>query len=309
MNSWRMFDWNDLRHFLAVARSGKTAGAGRQLGVSQPTVVRRIAAFEQGCGLVLFDRQPTGYRLTDHGRQLLPMAERIEIEAASLASHCAARRRETHDAIRFTAPETLTNLFIMPALAQFRARHPGVEVQLIGTDSELDVLRGEADVALRAGYRPLDGDLVGRRLPDPAWSVYGSREYFARTCLPLSPADLGAHSLIAGEGPVDLIPPYRWLSREAPDAPIVWRGNTLTAIYAAVQAGLGLSMLPCALGGRDAALVQCFPPIRELDSEMWIVTRPELRRDPRVRALMDAVHDHLVALGPLVRGERDSDRR
>jgi DNA-binding transcriptional LysR family regulator len=298
-----MFDWNDLRHFLAVARAGTTLGAARTLGVSQPTVVRRIAALEEACGVGLFDRSPSGYVLTEDGRNVLPLAERIETEVSALANTLAACARKATNSIRLTAPESMVKDFILPALAQFRARYPNAQVQLIATDAKLDLMRGEADVALRAGYsRPQDGDLVGRRLPDPAWTVFGSRSYLAEAGCPVRPGELNGHALIGGEGAIADLPPVRWLAAAAPEAQVVWRANTLTSLHSAVRAGLGLSILPCMIGARDPELVPCFPPPPELDSEMWIVTRPELRDDPCVRALMALIAERLTELAPVTQG-------
>jgi DNA-binding transcriptional LysR family regulator len=299
-----MFDWNDLRHFLAVARAGTTLGAARALGVSQPTVVRRVAALEAACGVALFDRHSSGYALTEDGRSVLPLAERVEAEVGALSNTLAACARKATNAIRLTAAENLVNDFVLPALANFRAKFPNAKVQLIATDAKLDLMRGEADVALRAGIaRPEDGDLVGRRLPDPAWAVFGSRSYIAEAGRPAGAEELDGHALIGGEGEIVHLPAMRWLAEAAPQASVVWRANTLTSLHAAVRAGLGLSVLPCMIAGRDPELVQCFPPPPELDSEMWIVTRPELRDDPCVRALMSLIAERLTELAAVTRGE------
>ena len=109
MNNRRVFDWNDLRHFLAVARTGTTVGAARETGTSQPTVVRRIAALEAAVGACLFERRRTGYALTDVGREIRPLAERVEREAGALADALAAHRRRLAGRIRVTLPEAIAN--------------------------------------------------------------------------------------------------------------------------------------------------------------------------------------------------------
>lgn len=301
-----MFDWNDLRHFLAVARAGTTAGAARASGTSQPTVVRRIAALEEASGVTLFERSSAGYALTADGRRILPIAERVEVEMSALANTLAACARQATNAIRLTAPENIVNDFILPALARFRSLYPDTQVLLVASDAKLDVHRGEVDVAVRAGRaRPEDADLVGRRMPDPAWSVFGSRAYLAQAGQPAGPDELNVHALVGGEGAISELPPLRWLARVAPDAAVVWRANTLTSLHSAARAGLGLTVLPCMVAGRDPELVQCFPPPPEIDSEMWIVTRPELRHDPCVRALMSTIADHMLQMEAVTRGTAD----
>ncbi|MEI9926766.1 MAG: LysR substrate-binding domain-containing protein [Sphingomonas sp.] len=182
----------------------------------------------------------------------------------ALANTFAAKARKATGAIRLTVPENVVNDFVLPALAHFRALYPSVQVQLFASDAKLDIHRGEADVALRAGLsRAEDADLVGRRLPDPAWTVFGSRGYVAQNGIPESPAALNRHALIGGEQGVNELPALRWLAEMAHDAAVVWRANTLTSLHAACRAGLGLTALPCMVAGRDPELVQCFPPAPE----------------------------------------------
>src|SRR5687767_9090962 len=150
LNNAAMFDWNDLKPFLAVARSGTTLAAARRLRVSQPTVVRRIAALEQATGTTLFDRRRTGYALTETGRDMLPLAEAAEAAMERIEESLASRSRRLAGSIRVTAAEPLANLFLAPAVVAFRRTHPDVEVQLLLCDEFLDLARGEADVALRA---------------------------------------------------------------------------------------------------------------------------------------------------------------
>lgn len=296
-----MFNWDDLRHFLAVARAGTTLGAARELGASQPTVVRRIAALEEATGVNLFDRGPRGYRLTEAGREILPLAQRVNSDVLALADALAACRHVVPGVIRLTAPELL-NDFIFPVLSAFQRDHPRIQVQLLLADRRLDLARGEADVALRAGEPTEPDDLYIRRLPDGAWTVYASRTYAATTGLPRTPAELNSHVLIAGEGSVNQLLPMRWLAREAPDAVIAWRCNSLTNVQAAIRAGLGVSVLPCSAGGSDPELVACFPPPPEMTRPVWLITRRELWRIPEIRALLDAITRHMQGHEALLAG-------
>ena len=286
-----MFDWNDLRHFLATARAGTTLGAAKTLGASQSTVVRRLAALEEAMGVHLFDRGPAGYALTAAGRALLPLAERVEADAQAVADACEGLHLSQPGAVRFTVPELLDG-FLFPAMCEFRRRHPDVQLQVLLADRPFDILRGEADLALRSADG-VDPELFARRMPDACWTAYASRSYAAQAGLPDSPEALNLHPLIGGEGFVAELSPFRWMLGMAPDAKIVWRCNSLGNVQACLRAGLGISMLPCASGGADPDLVACFPPPPEVTRPLWLITRPELRRRPDVRALLDTVTEYM----------------
>ncbi|HYF09950.1 MAG TPA: LysR family transcriptional regulator, partial [Acetobacteraceae bacterium] len=146
--------WDDLRHFLAVARAGSTLGGARALGVNQTTCARRIAALEAAMGTTLFERRQAGYRLTETGRRVLALAERVEGEVAALMQAVQAERRVLSGTVRATTNESLANLVLTPFLRRFREAHPGVRVEVVIGDRKLDIARGEADVALRAGVQP-----------------------------------------------------------------------------------------------------------------------------------------------------------
>lgn len=149
-----MFDWNDLRYFLAVARTGSTLGASRALAVNPTTVARRIAELERAIGMKLFDKRQTGYALTEAGAELRATAERVELEATAFAEGVAAIGRRISGVIRVTTNEGLANGVMAPALSAFRRLHPDVRIDLIVDERRLDLARGAADVALRTGSRP-----------------------------------------------------------------------------------------------------------------------------------------------------------
>lgn len=296
-----MFDWDDLKHLLAVARTGTTLGAARELGTSQPTVVRRIAALEAATGVTLFNRGHNGYALTAAGREILPLAERVNSDVLALADALAPWRSSVPGVIRLTVPELLDD-FIFPVLCLFQREFPEIQVRVLLADRRLDLVRGEADVALRAGDPPGAESLYVRRMPDGAWTAYASREYAARAGLPRTPAELNSHALIAGEDSVDQLIPMKWLAGVAPDATIVWRCNSLANVQSAIRAGLGVSMLPCSAGGSDPELVACFAPPAEVARPLWLITRRELRRLPHVQALLDAITLHMQENMGLIAG-------
>lgn len=298
-----MFDWNDLRHLLAVARYGSTLAAARALGLNQTTVARRIAALEAALGVQLFERRPDGYRPTARARALIPMAEAMEREAEAVASRVGAARRTVGGVVRVTTTETVAAILLAPMIPALRAEHPGLNLELVVDDRRLDLVRGDADIALRVGSEPSSPSLVRRRMPDSVWAVHCSRDYAQRNGMPGSIGELKAHQIVCGEGPIARIAALAWLERTAADAEIACRSNSVTNLIAAVRAGIGVSVLPCLVGGQDGGLLRCLPPLIELDGQMWLIYHESLRVEPRVRVVADAIAARVEAMRGLLAGQ------
>jgi DNA-binding transcriptional LysR family regulator len=290
---YRAMDWDDLRIVLSVARSGAALSAAQVLGVSQTTVTRRISQMERAVGAKLFERHRTGHRLRDLGMRVAETAERVEREVQTLTNLLQAERRELSGVVRLTVSETLANRLVARCLLQFQKRHPGVVVELNTDDRRLDIARGEAELALRAGSRPEGAGIVARRMPDAGWNAYCSRDYAAEHGLPQRREDFRRHSLIGMEGLMANLPQPMWLLDAAPDAAIRFRSNSLTNLVSNLRAGLGVAMLPCFVGDGEPDLVRCLPPIAELDSELWLIVRESMRNAPHVRAFADFLAEYV----------------
>jgi len=289
-------DWDDLRIVLAVARAGTALGAARGLGVNQTTVIRRIDQIEAALCARLFERQRSGYRVSDLGQHVVETAERVEREVEAMGHRLEAEQRALSGVVRFTSSESLASRLLPEFLPAFHARRPSVVVQLITEDRRLDLAKGEADVALRAGSRPEGSGIVARRMPDVAWNLYCSRDYAAQHGAPTRREDISGHAIVGMEGHMGTLPGPVWLAASAPDTPVRFRSNSLTNLLSNLCAGLGLGMLPCFIGEARPELMRCLPPIPELDSEMWIVVREDLRATPHIRAFVDALADHIRTL-------------
>jgi DNA-binding transcriptional LysR family regulator len=301
-----MLDWNDVRFFLAVARSGSTLAASKQLKVSQATVFRRIAVFEEALGAKLFVRRPSGYGLSVRGRSLLPAAEAVEVAVRAFEDEAAAELRRLSGQVRLTTVESAANAWVIPALAALRQNHPGVRVEIITGDDNLDLLHGEADVAIRFGPRPSEEVLIARHLTDIHMCLYASHDLVTRLGRPVDYADIARYPLI--EGTMDHRGPMgRWIAAHVPDAEIGHKFSALSGIIGAVRAGLGAALIPCMMGDALHGLVRLMPPIPELTLPCWMVSTDHARRQPHIRAVIDHVVDHILAQveGP-VAGERVS---
>lgn len=278
-------DWNDVRFALAAARTGSALTAAQALKVSQPTVGRRIAALEEALGVTLFERSQTGLRITDQGFLLLPRLEAVEAAAGALEVAARAEGRRISGVLRVTTNEIIANYGLAPALREFRAQYPQVQVEVIVTDDRLDLAAGEADVAIRGGARPTEAGVFARRLGPSPLGVYGSEDYFARHGRPASVEELNGHVFIGGDtGPFAAL--ERIIHGIVPGARIEYRTSSPLNMIASARHGLGLAVLPVAYFRREPGLTACVE-LPGIEVEDWLVVHERMRHVPRVRAFLD----------------------
>jgi DNA-binding transcriptional LysR family regulator len=283
------YDWNDLRYFLACARAGSLAGAGRALKVDQTTVGRRLGALEEALGARLFDRTPEGFTLAATGERLLETAQAVEQATIDLERRATGADARLEGVVRVATSETMAVMFLTAELAALHAAHPGIEVQLVTGTTSLNLLKREADIALRSGQQPTQQSLVVRRLGAIAWGVFGTPEYLARHP-PIGPgARFDGHELVALDDELAQIPPARWLAERAFGARIVLRTNSILTAAAAARSGWGLATLPSIFRGGSPELVLAYPELIA-PVDLWLVVHPDLQHTGRIRAVLD----HLV---------------
>jgi DNA-binding transcriptional LysR family regulator len=292
-----MFDWNDLRYFLAVARTGSTLGASKQLKVSQATVSRRISMLEEAVGTALFVRRPSGYSLTPRGESMLPAAETVEISVAAFSDGIAAEKRRLSGTVRLTTIEVAANEWIIPTLPELRVHHPDIKLDILASDAYLDLGRGEADIAIRFGSKPEQESLIVRHLLDVQETVYATAEIANRFGYLSRLTDLKNYPLVAINTPQGMYYMQRFLAEHVPDANIVNHASSLPALVASARAGLGVAILPCMMGDHASGLVRLFEPVPELKTPCWLVTTDAARRQPHIRAVMDFIiqRGHMIA--------------
>jgi molybdate transport repressor ModE-like protein len=283
-----MFDWDDMKALLAVARSGSTAGAARALKVNHTTVARRIEALERDFGVRLVERTQTGATLTDAGLCLVADGEIMERAALGMGQKIAAHRRGVSGTLRVTLSEMLAATVITPLLPEFRQAYPDVTLEMVISDQRLDLEAGEADIAFRISRGPLpDSNLVARKVNTTEWTLYCSRDYASRMGRPATPADLKSHLIVGGTHEPQTIPGLQLILDQAPKVTVTLRSTSLGNQFDSVRAGLGIGTMPCVRADAEPDLVQVFPPDPSSVTHTWIVTRPELKDAPRVRAFID----------------------
>jgi DNA-binding transcriptional LysR family regulator len=294
----KSLNWSTMKDFLAVAESGTLSGAARKLGVSQPTLTRRMASLEESLRVDLFRRSPRGLELTEAGEALLAPAREMELAAHAVELAATGHEGGLSGLVRLTATEGVAQDWLMPQLARFRREHPGIDFEIIVANSAVNVLRREADIAIRLG-RPAQKELVAQRVAELSLGLYAAHSYVELHGAPQSRAELAEHEAIAFAESDRYTGAGSWLEQIVAPARIVCRANTLGGQRAAIRAGLGIGGQACFIAGRDPELVRLLPSI-EMRLETWLVTHPGLRRSRRIRAVLDFLAERLREDKPLL---------
>jgi DNA-binding transcriptional LysR family regulator len=274
-----MADWEDIRHFLAVAQSGTLSGAARGLKVDHATVSRRLAALEATLDVRLVDRLPRSCRLTAIGRRVLERAVEMEAGAHGIARLAKAAHAPLVGRVTFSAPPVLVAHLLAEHLARFRAEYPDIRLSLSAQGQQVSLSRREADVAVRL-VRPDEAGSVTRKVGTMAFGLYAHRSY----------AHLAAPErwqFIAFDHSFADMPQQSWLLGIAGDRPVACELNHIGEHLIAVRAGVGVAGLPCFLGERDRDLVRIYKDVPSFARDIWLVVHRDLRKTPAVRAVMD----------------------
>ena len=289
----RVLDWNDLRYFLAVAQTGSTLAAGRELGVSQTTVARRITALETALHLLLFERRPAGYRLTPIGETLLVQARAVAATTSAFTDAAASQAREISGTVKVTTAEIYAVTVLAPILRDLHDAHPAIRIELDTNWKLCDLAAGAADIAVRSSSGPTEAGLVGRRIAGDPWTMYCSRGYAALHGQPRSRRELHGHTLVGGGGDGVWDPYKAWLEENGLTSAVATHYDTTLGLLAAVRAGVGLAVLPSFAVDSDPDLLRCLPPVTADDRGIWLLTHERLRHTPRIRVVLDFLAVHL----------------
>jgi DNA-binding transcriptional LysR family regulator len=284
--------WELFRSFLHVVRSHSLSAAARSLGLSQPTLGRHIAALESALGNPLFTRSPLGLRPTPAALELVPHAEAMAAAAAALRRTASGEAAAAHGTVRLTASEIMSAEVLPPMFASFRAAHPGIALELLVSNHMQDLLRRDADIAVRH-LRPAQEALLARRIGSVRLGLYAHRRYVASHPLPASLAEAKHHTLLGFDQEA-----ARWrdervahfgLQRED----FAWRCDNDNASLAALRAGMGIGVHQAPLAAREPDLMPVLPDIVALPMEIWLAMHEDLRHSRRVRLLFDHLAEGL----------------
>jgi DNA-binding transcriptional LysR family regulator len=283
-------DWSELQVFAAVCETGSVSRAAQRLGVNHSTVLRRVRALEASLGVALFDRGAT-YVLTPAGHDLQAALQGASAQIDGSRAQVQGRDDEVRGEICLTTTDTLVYGLLTPLLREFCERHPEVQLRVVVNNNFLSLTRREADVAIRGSNRPPE-NLVGRHVGDIRTAVYASKDYLRDTP---KAKDLRALDWIAPDPALAHLEQAKWLASQVPTERIVMSVDSLVGMLHAVRRGVGAAMLLCPLADRHDELVQLQPPPPALDTQLWILTHPDLRQVARVRAFTQFMVERLTA--------------
>ena len=275
-----MTDWEDLRHFLAVAECGTLSGAARRLNVDHATVSRRLAGLEDALDVRLVDRLPRACRLTRIGRQVHARAVEMETAADAIARLAKAAHAPLAGRVTLSAPPVLVAHLLAEHLARFRADFPELRLSLSAQGRQVSLRRREADVAVRL-VRPDEAGSVIRKIGRMAFGLYAHRAY----------AHLAAPEkwqFITFDQSFGDIQQQQWLLRIAGDRPVACELNHMSEHLIAARAGVGVAGLPCFIGDEDRDLVRLDQEAR-FSRDIWLVVHRDLQKAAAARAVMDFV--------------------
>ena len=280
------FNWNLVPAFLAAHEHGSLLAAARALGSSQPTVGRHISELETQLGTVLFERTGRGLAPTPAGLRLAEAARAMESGALALLSSVGTSRSTLEGTVRISASQPVACVLLPPLLAQMRQTLPGIQVELVASNAVSNLLRREADIALRM-VRPVQASLVARRIGQVALSACAHRDYLARRGTPAEPADLLQHDLVGNDQVMDIPRGFSALGHSVPRERLVLRTDDLMAYWSAVRTGLGIGFVADYLLRTDPAVQRVLPQLRIPPLPIWLTVHREIRSSARIRAVYD----------------------
>ncbi|WP_246710257.1 LysR family transcriptional regulator [Martelella soudanensis] len=288
------FDWNDLRYFLSVARTGRLTEAARRMGTDHATVSRHVTNLEGRLGAELFRRSPRGYSLTDAGEKLLVRAETMESSAASIENDIAGEKFALGGMVRIGAPEGFGSVFLAPRLGNLTLLHPQLDLQIVAMPRVFNLTKREADIAIGL-ERPEKGRLYSRKLTDYTLHLYAGRRYLEQNGPIQRRQDIASHPLIGYIPELIFSPQLDYLGQI--DDRVVPRlsSTSLFAQLHAVKAGAGLCILPDFMAAEDPNIVPVLTHEIELLRTFWIIAHLDARESSRIQTVINFVAEEVSA--------------
>ncbi len=280
--------WDDYRYFLATSEAGSFTKAANDLGVTQPTLSRRIEHLEQQLGVRLFNRMQSGVALTAEGESILDAAREIEAKILEIQGSLVGYDKRMDGTVRISVTDGLATYWLTPQLGLLRKQHPGIAIEFQCSIEPADVLKMETDLSIQSG-RPQAADLITVKLGTMHFVPWASPDYIARNGAPTSPEELLRHSLLdhsiyyKDEGDWN-----DWLALARAANLVGYMTNSSASMLSGIQSGLGIGMLPTYAGECVEGIVPLSLDLRTY-SEIWLTYHPDIQATARVRAVINWV--------------------
>ena len=291
--------WDDLRIVKAIAEGGSLVAAATALGLNHSTVSRRLSAVERALGAVLFDRRRSGYGPTAAGEEVIALASRIELDILSMTKRVSSHADSQKGNLRITTSDALVRDFVIPIVADFRTRNPGVQIEMMVGNKPLNLARGDSDIAIRATLAPPE-NLFGRKLGTVAWAIYGRAADSANG----SPAGdiIDRRPWVSYCRDLSGLKAFSFIDEHVDPCNIVYRSDSIIGVVSAITAGIGIGLLPCMYGDLVTGITRLSPVLPEVYDELWLLTHPDIRKSGRVSAFMAHCAEAIIGRRELIEG-------
>jgi len=275
-------DWNSLKVFLAIVRSGSLSGAASDLEVNHSTIFRRLNAFEEEISGQLFERKNNRYELTTLGHELHVLAQNIENSFDGISRHIVGKDIQPKGIVKITAPNNIAYRYLPSYITNFNLQYPDIQIELLVSNQEFNMSNRQADIAVRSTSSPAE-HLIGRQVCTLNWSVFASKAYEDKFGLPNNIDELAKHVLIGATGSMCRLPAFIWQDTHFTDQ-VITRCDDLTAMSYFVESGQGLAFLPDDQSRPE--LIKLFAIQDSQPSNIWLLTHPDLRNVERIKLFM-----------------------
>ncbi|GAA0367876.1 LysR family transcriptional regulator [Bowmanella denitrificans] len=288
----RHFDWNHAKAFLITAEQGSFSAAAKVLKITQPTLGRQVSALEMQLGATLFERSARGLLLTPSGHELLVYVRAMQEAAEKLYMAAGSHAKSLVGKVSISASESAAAHILPPVLSKLHQQAPGIQIELLATNESSDLLRREADIALRS-YRPTQPDLIARKLRDERAHLYGAKSYLQKFSRRSVPADLNQADFMAFEHSTIMQDELkkRGFTLTAANFPFVVANHLVQ--WQLVKQGAGLGFMVEDVGDNEPLVERALPGMPAYDVELWLVIHRELHTSARLRLVFDFLVEQL----------------
>ncbi len=287
------FDWTLMRSFLAVLDAGSLLGAARRLQQSQPTLGRHIQVLEAQLGTALFERTGRGLTPTDAAREITDHARAMQGAADALQRELSRSSTDLSGTVRLTASQTVATFLLPPLIARLRKVTPEIQIELVASDQVKNLLRREADIALRM-VRPEQDSLIARKVASIGLGTYASGKYLKAHGTPSSAKDLLNHQLIGYDQETTILKGFRAFGESISRDNFAFRTDDNIVQWQAVRSGLGIGFVADYLAKTDRSVKRVLPDLRIPDLPVWLTTHREIHGNPRIRRVYDFLASELA---------------
>ncbi|MEL7470615.1 MAG: LysR family transcriptional regulator [Pseudomonadota bacterium] len=288
-----MFDWTQVRAFLAAAETGSFSAAARSLRQTQPTLGRQVAALERDLGVTLFQRGARTLVLTDAGLDLLEHARSMRDAAASLALAATGQATTIAGKVTISCSELMAIQHLPPIIAELSAQAPGLEVEIVASDALSDLRRREADIAIRH-VRPEQPDLIAKLVQETTAHLYATKMFLDRHGRPSTAEQVSALPFICIDEPDRILPYLNGRGLSLTRDSFRWHSQSSAVIWALMQQNLGVSILTARTVVDQPNIEMVWPAFEPIPVPVWLVTHAELKTSPRIRLVFDLLADRLA---------------